>query len=95
MGDADGGIAVGDGVDQDAKPVDVGKLLEGDGAALHLFPDRVGLLLPALHFDLDAAAGELVGELGGDAGDDRPVLGFERFQSRNDEAIGLRHQAAE
>ena len=75
--DADRGIAVRDRVDDDAKAIDVGQLLEGDRSALHLAPDRIGLLLPALDLDLDAAPGELIGELGLDAGDDRAVLGLQ------------------
>ena len=92
MRDADRRVTVGDRVDENAEAVDVGQLLEGDRAALHLFPDRIGLLLPALDLDLDAAAGELVGELGRDAGDDRAVLRLQRLEARDDERIGVRHQ---
>ena len=69
-------------------------MLEGDRAALHLAPDGIGLLLAALHFNLDAASGELIGELRRDARDDRAVLGLHRLKTRHDELIGVRHQAA-
>ena len=93
--DADRSVTVGDGVDEDAKAVDIGELLERDRAALHLAPDRIGLLLATLHLDLDAAAGELVGELRRDACDDRAVLGLHSLETRHDELVGVRHQAAE
>ena len=77
MRDANRGVTVGNRVDENAKAVDIRQLLEGDGAALHLAPDGIGLLLASLDFDLDAAAGELVGKLRRDAGDDRAVLGLQ------------------
>src|ERR1700729_2139822 len=49
MRNADGGVTVGDGVDENTKAIDIGQLLEGDRAALHLAPDRIGLLLATLH----------------------------------------------
>ena len=54
----------------------------------------IGLLLAALHLDLDAAAGELVGEFGRDARDDRAVLGLHRLEPRHDQLVGVRHQVA-
>ena len=95
MRDADRGVAVGDGVDENPEAVDVGQLFEGDRPALHLLPDRIGLLLPALDLDLDAAAGELVGELRRDPRDDRAILGLHRLETRDDQRVGVRHQAAE
>ena len=95
MGDADGGVAVGDGVDEDAEPVDVGELFERDRIALHLAPDRIGLLLAALDLDLDAAARELVGELVGGARDQRAVLLLQLLEPRHDQIVGVRHQIAE
>ena len=92
MSDADRRVAVSDRVDENAKAVNVGQLLEGDRAPLHLAPDRIGLLLAALDLDLDAAAGELVGELRRDAGDDRAVPGLHAFETRDDQLIGVRHQ---
>ncbi len=95
VGDADGGVAVGDGVDEDAEAVDVGELLEGDRIALHLAPDRIGLLLPPLDLDFDAAPGELVGQLVGDAGDQRAVLGLQVLEPGGDQRVGFGHEVAE
>ena len=94
MGDADRGVAVGDRVDENAEAVDVGQLLEGDRTALHLAPDGIGLLLAAFHLDPDAAAGELVGELRRDPRDDRAVPGLHGLETRHDQLVGVRHQAA-
>ena len=95
MRNADGGVTVGDRIDENAKAIDIGQLLEGDRAALHLAPDRIGLLLATLHLDLDAPPGELVGELRRNARDDRAILDLHRLETRHDELVGVWHQAAE
>ena len=61
--DAQRPIALLDIVDDDAEAEDVGQLLEGDVLALHLAPDRIGLLLPPAHLGLDAASRQLLAEL--------------------------------
>ena len=95
MRDADRLVAILDLVDEDAEAVDVGKLLERNLVALHLAPDRIGLLLAPAHVAFDAAAGELVLQFVGDAGDDRAVLDLQLLQPRHDERMRLRHQVAE
>ncbi len=47
MDDAERPVALVHRLDDDAEAEDVGKLLEGDGLALHLAPDRIGALLAA------------------------------------------------
>ena len=95
MRDAHRGITIGDRIDEDAEAVDIGKLLESDRVALHLPPDRIGLFLPALDLDLDAAPRELVLQLVGDTGDQRAVLRLQPFEPVDDELVGVRHQIAE
>ena len=54
MNDAERPVAFVDRLDDDAEPEDVGKLLERDGFALHLAPDRIGPLLAPRHLGIDA-----------------------------------------
>ena len=67
--DAERLIAFGDVCDDDAEAENVGKLLEADGLALHLAPDRIGALAPAGYLGRDTAVGELPGQLLLDLGD--------------------------
>ena len=63
MHDAERPVAFVEGLDDDAETEDVGKLLEGDGFALHLLPDRVGPLLAPRHLGRDALRRELGGQV--------------------------------
>ena len=57
--DAEGGVAVADLVDEEADRVDVVDLAEGRRLALHLLPDAVEVLRPAVEVGLDAGLLEL------------------------------------
>ena len=93
--DADDAIAVLDIFNDDAKPENIGQLLEGDRFALHLAPHGIGMLLAALDLRFDAPRGEFVGEFLLDLCDDLAVLAAKLLKPRLDHLIGLRHQMPE
>ena len=95
MHDAERLVAVGQRLDDDAEAENVGELLEADRLALHLAPDRIGALAPPLHLGLDAAVGELLGELLLDLGDRRAVALGQRVEPRAHHLIGFRIELAE
>ena len=66
--DAEGRVAVAHVVDEQADGVDVVDLAELRALALHLLPDAVDVLRPALDVGLDAGRLELGSQLG-----DRPL----------------------
>ncbi len=92
---ADHAIAVLDLANHDAEAENVRQLLEGDGFALHLAPDRIGLLLPTAHLRLDAAPGKLLGQLVFDGLDQLPVLVAQVLEPGRDHGEGLRHHVLE
>ena len=68
--DAEGVIALRNVGHDDAKCHDVGQLLEADVLLLHLAPDRIGRLLAAGHFGVDAGLLQRRLQLVDDAADD-------------------------
>ena len=93
--DAERLIAIPDRLDDDAEGEEIGQLLEADRLALHLAPDRVRPLLPALHHRGDAAIGKLLGELLFDVDGQIVVAIGERGQPLGDDVIGIRIELAE
>ena len=93
--DAERAIAFLHVADHDAEAENVGELLEADGFALHLAPDRVRPLLAAIDLRLDAAVGELAGELPLDVGNQVPIALGKRLQPRQHHAVGVRIELAE
>ena len=63
MDDAERLIAFDHVGDDDPETENIGKLLEADRLALHLAPDRIGALAPAVDFGRNTAIRELPGEL--------------------------------
>src|SRR5262245_46959515 len=61
--DAERLVAVGQRLHDDAKPEDIGQLLEADGLPFHLPPDRIGALAPSNDARVDAPIGQFFGEL--------------------------------
>ena len=61
--DAERLVALGDRLHDDAEADDVGELLEADGLALHLAPDRIGALAASGDLRDDAAVAELARQL--------------------------------
>ena len=61
-------VALRDVVHEDAERHDVGELLERDVLGLHLAPDRVGRLLPALDLRIESAVLQRLDQLGLDLG---------------------------
>ena len=83
MDDTERLVAFDDAADDDAEAEDVGELLEADGLALHLAPDRIGALAPAGDLGRDAAVGKLSGELLLDLGDPAVLLRSASVSSRS------------
>ena len=95
MHDAERAIALLGVPDENAKTENIRQLLETDRFALHLAPDRVRALLPAVDFGLDAAVDELAGELLLDIGDQVPIALRKRVQPRQHHVVGVRIELAE
>src|SRR5262249_61866970 len=83
-------IALGERLHDHPKAEDVGELFEADRLALHLAPDRVGRLAPAVHARRDAAVGELAPELLCDFADRGAVARGHRLGPLVDHLPGLR-----
>src|SRR5262249_252392 len=88
--DAERLVALGQALHHDADAENVGKLLEADGFALHLAPDRISALAPPRHLGGDAAFGQLARELLLDLGDQADVFRFERVETPADDRVGFR-----
>jgi hypothetical protein len=88
--DAERPVAVVDRVDDHPEAEDVGELLEGDGFALHLAPDRVGALAPPRHLGAEPLRGELGGERLLDLVDELLAPRAELLEVARDRLEGLR-----
>ncbi len=95
MHDAERLVALGDARDHDAEAEYVGELLEADGLAFHLAPDRIGALAPAGDLGGDAAVGELPGQLLLDLRDPAARPHGERIEPLADHAVGVGVELAE
>jgi hypothetical protein len=81
--------------DQDAETEDVRQLLEADRLALHLAPNRIGPFLPASDLGLDAAIGELAGELSLDLRDQVAIAARDLAEPPGHHLVGLGIELAE
>ncbi|MGY4289639.1 hypothetical protein ACVWXO_008905 [Bradyrhizobium sp. LM2.7] len=95
MDDAERTIAGFDIVHDNAETEDVGQLLEADGLALHLGPDRERLLAAAINPRTEAAVAQIVGELRLDLADQVAVALGERVEPLHHHRIGLGIEGAE
>src|SRR5262249_9768667 len=93
--DAERLVALGQRLHHHAASGNVVKLLEADGFALHLAPDRIGALAPPRYLGGDAAFRQLSRELLLDLGDQADVFRFERVKTPADHRVGFRVELAE
>src|SRR5580692_7943502 len=93
--DAERLIAFGEIADDDAETENIRELLEADGLALHLAPDRIGALAPARDFSGDAAVAKLFGKLLLDFGDPPARPRGQRFEPLAEHLVGIRIELAE
>ena len=95
MHDTERLVALGQALHHHAEPENVGKLLEADGFALHLAPDRIGALAPPRHLGGDAAFGQPARKLLFDFGDQADVFRLERVKPPADHRVRFGIEFAE
>ena len=93
--DAERLIALGNIADDDPEAENIRKLLEADGLALHLAPNRISALAPARDLGGDTAVAELFGELLFNFGDPAARCRGECFQPLAEHLVGVRIEFAE
>ena len=93
--DAERLVAVGQRLHEHAEAENIGELFEADRLALHLAPDRIGALAPSDDPRIDAAIGELFGELLFDLRDQQLAALGQRVEPRGYDLVGFRIELAE
>ncbi len=88
-------VAAGDVGHDDAQRQHVHDAVEGDALPLHLLPDAVEVLRPALHLRREAVRGEVGLELGAQADDPRLAVGAPLVELAGDRVVALGVEEAE
>ena len=86
---------MGQRVHEHAEPENIGELFEPHRLAFHLAPDRIGALAPSDDPRIDAAIGELFGELFFDLRDQQFAALGQCIQARGYDVVGFRIELAE